>query len=104
MRDRWGGAMPDPPIPPEAAGLHRCTWCGHTHDPEDGHCDSHAHVGVGRCPCPGDAQTLRYDRERVRRRIAAATFGRGYSVMEMAHDLERYATHPVWEIMERGIE
>jgi hypothetical protein len=87
----------------ERAVLHVCSWCGHTHDPEDGHCDAHAHVGIGRCQCPGDLGVLRYDRDRVRRRIAAALSGRGYSVTEMAHDLERYTTHPVWEQMERAV-
>jgi hypothetical protein len=40
--------------PRQSGVLHRCTWCGHVHDPEDGRCDSHAHVGIGRCSCPGD--------------------------------------------------
>jgi hypothetical protein len=35
--------------------LHRCAICGHIHDPEDKLCDAHAHVGLGPCPCPGDA-------------------------------------------------
>lgn len=30
-----------------------CPWCGHVHDPEDGRCDAHANVGIGRCQCPG---------------------------------------------------
>jgi hypothetical protein len=34
--------------------LAKCRICGHVHDPEDGHCDSLAHVGVGMCPCPGE--------------------------------------------------
>jgi hypothetical protein len=84
-----------------SGNLHTCTWCGHVHDPEDGRCDAHAHVGIGRCPCPGDLQTLRYDRARVRRRIDRALDGESYSVTELAHDLERYATHPVWEMVER---
>lgn len=44
---------------------------------------------------------MRYDRHRVRRRIDAALDGEDYSVTEMAHDLERLATHPVWEQSER---
>lgn len=43
----------------------------------------------------------RTDRERVRRRIKAALDGEEYSVIEMAADLERLATHPVWEQSER---
>jgi len=34
--------------------LTKCLICGHFHDPEDGHCDSLAHVGLGMCPCPGE--------------------------------------------------
>jgi hypothetical protein len=37
------------------------------------------------------------ERERIRRRVAAALEGEEYSVIEMAYDLERLATHPVWE-------
>lgn len=47
--------------PPQDTGggeTRKCTWCGHTHDPEDGRCDAHAHVGIGRCPCPGDCATV----------------------------------------------
>jgi hypothetical protein len=29
--------------------LPTCRICGHVHDPEDGH------VGLGPCPCPGEA-------------------------------------------------
>jgi hypothetical protein len=36
------------------------------------------------------------ERDRVRRRVAAALKGEEYSIVEMAHDLERLATHPVW--------
>lgn len=32
-----------------------CRICGHVHDPGDGRCDAHAHVGLGPCPCPGEA-------------------------------------------------
>lgn len=35
--------------------LPTCRICGHVHDPEDGRCDAHARVGLGRCPCPGEA-------------------------------------------------
>ena len=35
--------------------LEPCAICGHVHDPEDGLCDAHAHVGIGTCPCPGEA-------------------------------------------------
>lgn len=31
-----------------------CAACGHAHrrhDPEDGNCEAHADVGLGRCPC-----------------------------------------------------
>jgi hypothetical protein len=37
------------------------------------------------------------ERERIRKRVAAALKGEEYSVIEMAHDLERLATHPVWK-------
>lgn len=35
--------------------LPTCRICGHVHDPEDGRCDVHAYVGIGCCPCPGEA-------------------------------------------------
>jgi len=42
-----------------------CAACGHAHrrhDPEDGNCEAHADVGLGRCPCnvfvaPEDARS-----------------------------------------------
>jgi hypothetical protein len=37
----------------DVASLAACVWCSHVHDPEDGRCDAHAHVGTGRCECPG---------------------------------------------------
>jgi hypothetical protein len=50
-----------------------CAACGHAHrrhDPEDGNCEAHADVGLGRCPCdvfvaPEDARSelLRLRRE-----------------------------------------
>ncbi len=39
-----------------------CRWCGHEHDPEDGRCDAHAHVGPGTCPCPGEGLISAYDK------------------------------------------
>ncbi len=36
------------------SGLVACALCGHVHDPQDGLCDAHAHVGIGTCPCPGE--------------------------------------------------
>ena len=44
----------------------------------------------------------RVDRERIRRRVAAAFEGERYSVVEMAYDLERLATHPIWEQSNRA--
>ena len=43
-------------------GSAECRWCGHVHDPEDGHCDAHANVGVGRCTCPGEGLVVAYDK------------------------------------------
>lgn len=45
-----------------AVGAAECRWCGHVHDPEDGHCDAHANVGLGRCECPGEGLAVAYDK------------------------------------------
>lgn len=44
------------------------------------------------------------ERERIRKRVAAALDGEEYSVVEMAHDLERLATHPIWEQQDRSAQ
>jgi hypothetical protein len=51
-----------------------CAACGHAHrrhDPEDGNCEAHADVGLGRCPCdvfvaPEDATLLPLAFQRVK--------------------------------------
>lgn len=46
----------------------------------------------------------RTERERISRRVAAALNGETYSVVEMAHDLERLATHPIWEQQDQAAQ
>jgi len=52
-----------------------CATCGHprrVHDPEDLNCETHADVGLGRCPCnrfmglDAEVERLRAEVERLR--------------------------------------